>query len=169
MYQIRSEADLQAAQREAAGEIVGYKMDIQSRQAARLLDGLAVAGRRRRLVELSHELGLTPGVVRSRGDLSLRNYKLSGSVIEGYIDLELADGNAIAWLLDIGWDEAMWTIETSIAVNPNTGESQEVIEEFPNRTAATIDEFLDQLEQVVSDITASAESADLARLVSDAG
>jgi hypothetical protein len=55
--------------------------------------------------------------------------------------------------------DELWIIESSVLLNDNKGQNiQEVIKEFPDRAAETLDECIMQLSQAISDLANSADS-----------
>lgn len=115
-------------------------MDSASRRAVELLETLATC--KVRLVDLAQKLRRRSEVVEVLDRLECWRHPV-GSLIEGYVDVELKNGHALCWYLEVRWDDEKWTIETRIL--GNVTESQEVLHEFPDRTAMGFDEFLKSL------------------------
>jgi hypothetical protein len=129
-------------------------MNAESIQAAKLLE--ALAANNEELIELSCRLRAKPDVVEAVHGFSCRKY-LSGAVIEGYVEVKVTSGNSVCWWLDVSWDEDEFKIETSVLKQTDNG--QEVIHQFPGRTAETVSEFISELDGAISELVHSADLA----------
>lgn len=131
-------------------------MDAQSKHAIKLIHALANV--KSQFNEFMLRISSRFGVIRVLNSIESVAY-LAHSVIEGYVDVELHNGKCVAWLLEIGWDNTEWTIESRVVLNDNVPFStQETMKEFPIRTAKTLDECIEQLLQAVSDLLGDADS-----------
>lgn len=132
-------------------------MDTASRYAVTALEALALTSRR--LTDLAVHLRSQPDVTQALHDLSVSTGGASGSIIEGYVDVELRSGKAVAWLLDVTWNEMRWTIRSEIVVNHELG--QDTLRRFPDRTAEKLDEFVLGLNMATRILVESAEALNL--------
>lgn len=130
-------------------------MDTESKHAVKFVTALARS--KRQFVEFAQQFRNQPDVVRVLHSLECIEYQ-SHISIEGYIDAEFHNGKTIAWWLEINWDSDQWNIESRVLLNDAQGQDvQEVVRDFPVRTAQTLDECVEQLAQAISDLVNSAE------------
>jgi hypothetical protein len=127
-------------------------MNTENKQALELLKGIALSNEM--LITLSQDLRTMPEVVGVLHSLEARKHP-SGAALEGYVDAELHNGKAICWWMDAYWKEEQWVIECSILVQ--TDEGQQVVKEFPEKTASTIEEFVNRLNEATRELTSSAD------------
>ena len=130
-------------------------MDTESKAGVRLLN--AVAACNERLVDLSTRLRLETGVNRALHEFSCRDYK-TGPLLEAYVDIELATGEGVCWWLEVEWTTEQWLIRSSLRVSHDQG--QDALKEFPDRTARSLEDFVNELEVATSDLVSSADSFD---------
>lgn len=131
-------------------------MDTESKAIVKFLE--ALAGSKHQFTELAQRLRSQPNITRVLHSLECLQYKAHVS-LEGYIDIELSNGKALAWWLEVTWNEKQWTIESRVLLNDNQPQSvQEIIREFPDRTSETVDECIRHLLQATSDLVNSADS-----------
>jgi hypothetical protein len=145
---------------------LGAFEDTESKHIAKFLE--ALAGSRLELAELAHKLESRPDVIGALYSLECSKYRrLSPEcfnyqtyvALEGYVDVELRNGKGIAWWLEIHWNDERWVIESRVLLNDNRGQNaQEVIREFSDRTAETLDKCIEQLSQAISDLISSTDS-----------
>ena len=140
-------------------------MDTESRYVIKFLETLADS--ELELGELARRLRSRPDVVSSFCSLDCSKYQhlfryptpVALVTIEGYVDIELRNGKRIAWWLEVNWNDEQWIIESCVLLNDNQGQNiQEAIKEFPDRTAETLDECIEQLSKAISDLVNSADS-----------
>jgi hypothetical protein len=130
-------------------------MDRESKQTIKFLE--ALANSKLELAELTHRLRSRPDVIRDLHSLECFKYR-THVALEGYVDIELRNGKAVAWWLEVNWDDEQWVIESCVLLNDNQPRStQETIKEFPNRTAETLDECIEQLLQATSELVNDAD------------
>lgn len=125
-------------------------MNTENKQALELLGGIARSNEM--LITLSQDLRTMPEVVRVLHSLEARNHP-SGAALEGYVDAELHNGKAICWWMDVYWKEEQWIIDCSILVQ--TDEGQQVVKEFPEKTASSIEEFVNRLDEATRELTSN--------------
>ena len=131
-------------------------MDAESERAIRVLECIAACNEE--LMALSRWLESVPGIKGVTRALEFRAYK-SGTMLEAYVEAELAEGKALCWWLDVSWNDQHWRIEPSVLVNDTQG--QRVLRDFLEKTPRTVDDFIDQLKEATSDLAAYARSMDL--------
>jgi len=127
-------------------------MNTENKQALELLRGIALSNEV--LITLSQDLRTRPEVVRVLHSLEARKHP-SGAALEGYVDAELNNGKAICWWMDVYWKEEQWIIECSILLQ--TDEGQQVIKEFPEKTASSIEEFVNRLDEATRELTSNTD------------
>jgi len=131
-------------------------MDVQSKYAIKFVHALATV--KSQFTELAQRIRLRSQVIRVLHSIESFMYQ-THSAIEGYVDVELDNGKGVAWLLDIGWDDNQWIIESRVVLNDNVPRStQETIKDFPTRTAETLDECIEQLLQATSELINSVDA-----------
>jgi hypothetical protein len=123
-------------------------MDTDSKKAIELLE--AIASSNVKLINLAQLLQDRHEVIRVVNSLECRKYQ-TGSMLEGYVDVELRNGNALCWNLEISWSDESWTIDTRILINDSEG--QVTAHKFNDRTAYTMKEFLELLDEAVEELT----------------
>lgn len=96
-------------------------------------------------------LGRSSVATKAQARLEVASYR-NGSVIEGYVDAELANGESVCWLLDVRWDPDSWTINASLATQ--SGDRQETLRELPSQTVNDFDSFLQTLKRVAIELLA---------------
>jgi hypothetical protein len=131
-------------------------MDIESKQAAKLLE--TIAGINECFIDFSQSLRSRSEVLSVKHSLECRKSD-STVMLECYSDAELHSGKAICWWLEVQQNEEQWVLETSVLIND--GQGQSVIREFPNRVSTTIDELIAQLEEATFELLSSIASIDL--------
>lgn len=131
-------------------------INAESAQAFKLLE--AIADSNERLIDLSCNLREKADVIEVLHGFNCRKY-LTGTMVEGYVDAKLYNGKAICWWLDVHWEHDKWLIESSVLMQTDQG--QEPIKRFPNRTAETIEGFVDELQMATLELVTSAISTDL--------
>jgi len=87
------------------------------------------------LGELAINLRKHPQIIRALNALEFRQYQ-TGSMVEGYVDVELQDGRALCWWIDIQWQET-WKISSRIYLNDS--EEQKTVHEFTERLTSDLD------------------------------
>jgi hypothetical protein len=107
------------------------------RQSANLMQ--AITNCNERLVEMCQFLRKHPKVISAKQQICFRNYK-KGPVIELYVDVELSNGKALGWWMEIQWSEEKWIVESSVLLNE--GQNQDTVREFPVRIAREIEEII---------------------------
>jgi hypothetical protein len=131
-------------------------MDIKSKHTIKFLE--ALANSKHQFTELAQRLRPRPDVIRVLHSLECLRYR-THVALEGYVDVELRNGKAVAWWLEVNWNDEQWTIESRVLLNDNQPQSvQEVIREFPDRIAETLNECIEQLSQATADLVNSADS-----------
>ncbi len=103
-----------------------------------------------RLNDLLDLLSKYTQVLHVSRNFDFRNYPLSGTVIESYLEVELKDGKSLTWALEIRWNESYWEIETNVL--QNTSYKQYVVREFPERHAENFEQFIRYLREAVGDL-----------------
>src|SRR5438552_1242464 len=102
-------------------------MDEPSKKAIMALEALAAS--QRALTDFARELRQRPEVKAVTTHFQCIRYPMNPRpFIEHYVDAELHNGTAIAWLLDITWGEDEWNIDYGVA--KNTGQ-QDTLIDFP--------------------------------------
>lgn len=127
-------------------------MNTENKQALELLRGIALSNEM--LITLSQDLRTMPEVVRVLHSLEARKHP-SGAALEGYVDAELRNGKALCWWMDAYWKEKQWVIECSIFVQ--TDEGQQVVKEFPEKTALSIEEFVSRLDEATRELVSNTD------------
>lgn len=130
-------------------------MDTESKVVVKFLEALASS--KHQFAELAQRLRSRPNITRVLHSLECLQYETHVS-LEGYVDIELSSGKAVALWLEVTWNDKQWTIESRVLLNDNQPQSvQEVIREFPDRTSETLDDCIKQLLQATSDLVNSAD------------
>lgn len=119
---------------------------------------------RDRLIGLARELEGRREVVTVLSGFDLRDTRLQSVLgdhgnIHYYVEAELNPGKFLVCSLYISWNESCWTVAPSVSVG--FSQDYEVIKDFDERMATTLDEFIAHLRQVTSDLIDSVESIDL--------
>jgi hypothetical protein len=130
-------------------------MDAPSKHAIEFMETL-ISGNES-LIEFAQRLRLRNGVKSVTHNIDLRRYR-NGSAIEGYVDAELVTDRSIAWWFEIHWDEN-WVIESRIVVNHEQG--QDILREFPDRSASTLQLCMEHLPIVIADLVHDANLINL--------
>jgi hypothetical protein len=133
-------------------------MDSYSKQATMVLAALAESSSRS--MELVHRFQAMPEVLKVSFDFDcFRNQSYwqfnvgSPYIFQWYVDVALKNDKAIWWALDVHWDEEKWLIESRVEI---PGDSYpNILKQFPDRTAITIDEFVHQLKEATSELLES--------------
>jgi hypothetical protein len=123
-------------------------MDTDDKIAIEILEALASSNAK--LINLAQHLQGRDEVVRVVSSLECRKYQ-TGSMLEGYVDVELRNGNALCWNLEVSWSDDSWVIDTRILINNSEG--QVTAHKFNDRTAYTMKEFLELLGEAVEELT----------------
>jgi hypothetical protein len=123
-------------------------MDTDSQRAIEILE--AIASSNAKLTNLAQLLQGSHEVIRVVNSLECRKYQ-TGSMLEGFVDVELRNGNALCWNLEISWNDESWKIDTRILINDPKG--QITVHKFNDRTANTMKEFLELLGEAVEELT----------------
>jgi hypothetical protein len=123
-------------------------MDIQSKEAIELLEVLAATNTK--INDLAQHLRTHPDVLRVLHALECREF-LTGSTVEGYVDVELRNGKSVCWFMEVGWSNDAWIIDTRILVNDACG--QETAHHFPERIIDKCNVFLEQLIESIDELT----------------
>lgn len=131
-------------------------MDTASKQTSKMLDIIGKCNSE--LIKLARKLREKPEVVQVKHSLECVSYD-DKVLLEGYVDAELLSGKAIAWVLEMKWNEENWHIESSVLVNDEQG--QDSILQFPDRIALSLDICLEQLFLATMDLVISIDSIDL--------
>lgn len=138
-------------------------MDSESRSATKVLAAIAESNHSK--MAMVHRFQAMPEVEKVSFEFdSYRNdahCEFGGGpayVFDWYVDVLLKNGNAIWWTLDVQWDEANWSIESSVELPGEYGPS--TLKKFPDRVAETIDEFIIQLKEATSQLLESADLID---------
>lgn len=131
-------------------------MDTESRHVIRFLEAAAECNDK--LIALAQSFQFKPEVIRVLNSFECRQYR-TGPVLEGYVDIELRNNQALAWWLEVHWNSNQWIIKSRVTVNH--AEGQDVIREFSDREADTLDECIDQLVRATSELVGSAGSIKL--------
>ena len=131
-------------------------MDAESRYAVKLLEALGNSNRQ--FIELAQRLRSRSNVISVLHSLECLKQGAHAS-LEGYVDVELQNGNAVAWWLEVNWNDEQWVIESCVLLNDNQPPSvQRTIKEFPDRLAETLDECIEQLRKATLDLVNNADS-----------
>ena len=136
-------------------------MDSDSKQATEVLAALAESCSRS--MTLVHQFQSMSEVEKVSFDFecsknhSYWEYGSGGSpyIFNWYVDVALKNGKAIWWALDVLWDEDKWIIESRVELPGDYGPN--ILKEFPDRCAETVDEFVRQLDEATSQLLGSAE------------
>jgi hypothetical protein len=123
-------------------------MDTDDKKAIEMLEALASSNAK--LINLAQLLQGCHEVVGVVNSLECRKYQ-TGSMLEGYVDVELRNGNALCWNLEVSWSDECWMIDTRILINDSEG--QVTAHKFNDRTAYTMKEFLELLGEAVEELT----------------
>jgi hypothetical protein len=123
-------------------------MDIESENAIRLLEVLGDSNEK--LAKLAHRLRANNEVLSVLRSLECYKSK-AGSLIEGYVDVELRNGKAVCWYLEVSWDSDNWTIDARILINDERG--QETAHKFTDRITNKFNEFLTNLAESIAELT----------------
>lgn len=138
-------------------------MDAESKSAAALFRAIAAVGEE--LVGMARDVRTRPEVARAVHGLTFRDYRVSGPTLEGYVDAELRDGAAVAWLFDATQDGDRWVIGSSVVVGGERDDGGQVtVKHYPDKLADTVDDFIAQLRQTTTELAASVTSLDLTNL-----
>jgi hypothetical protein len=121
-------------------------MDSNSEAVAEALQTLASCGYSLR--ELAISLRKHPKVNRIQDTLEFHQYQ-TGSAIEGYVDVEMHDGRAICWWIDIQWQD-MWKINSRVYLNDSQG--QKTIHEFHERHALDFDTYIREISNATQEL-----------------
>jgi hypothetical protein len=124
-------------------------MDQASRNAVQLLESLAQC--KARLIELAHDLREHPRVVTALHAVECWPYG-SGSMLELYLDVELREGQALSWWLEVTWGSEAWHIESRVSLIDEQGST--TLKNFPDHTATIYEDFLQYLHTAMSDLVA---------------
>ncbi|MEP7039264.1 MAG: hypothetical protein ABI891_13090 [Acidobacteriota bacterium] len=134
-------------------------MDSESKQATRVLAALAESSGKS--MSLVHRFQSMPEVEKVSFDFDCyknQSYwefgRGSPYIFNWYVDVALKNGNAIWWALDIQWVEEKWIIESCVELPGDY--NPEILKEFPDRFAETVDEFIFQLNDATSQLLDSA-------------
>lgn len=122
-------------------------MDIESKQAVRLLESFADCGIE--FLKLAQKMQPHPDVVRVSHDFECKKYQ-SGSLIEGYVDLELKNGKSLCWWLEVSWSPENWLIDSRIMINDSEG--QVTAHKFEDKTPTSFNDFLVQLAETMQEL-----------------
>jgi hypothetical protein len=123
-------------------------MDTDSKRAIEFLE--AIASSNAKLTNLAQLLQGSHEVIRVVNSLECRKYQ-TGSMLEGFVDVELRNGNALCWNLEVSWNDESWKIDTRILINDPKG--QITAHKFNDRTTNTMKEFLELLGEAVEELT----------------
>jgi hypothetical protein len=134
-------------------------MDSPSQYAIRAFEALAAGNEQ--LAALTRRLRERPGVESAQHSLDARWYE-SGPMIEMYVEVELSNGKAMVWGVDLRWDSSQWLIQCFARANDREG--QFPLHEFRDRSAITFDEMLVCVRQALDALLTGAEQTDLASL-----
>lgn len=134
-------------------------MDEADKNARLLLETIANA--RLKLINVAQSLRSHKDVITVYCDMELRAYE-SGPTLDTYVDVELRNGKAITWHLDVTWDESAWFIDTEVTLN--VSQYQEPFLTFPDRKAVTFDEFINHFNSAVHELIESANHTDLSEI-----
>jgi hypothetical protein len=130
-------------------------MDNESKYAVKILEALATCNSI--FTELAAKVRNQANVTRVIHNLECRQYQ-SEFCIEGYVDAELHDGNAVAWYLEVRWNDEVWVIESRILVNDPQG--QYTLKQFPDKIIKTLDEFAEEILKTALDLSNTLDSMD---------
>ena len=124
--------------------------------AKQLLEALAEIDRLLR--DHAVRLRRSPVVVKAQACFEVVSYA-NGPVLQGSVDAELTNGDAVCWCLDVRWTQESWNLEATL--DRKIGDRQETVKELPLESATDFEGFLDLLGRVVRDL--------LALTIADAG
>jgi hypothetical protein len=128
-------------------------MDREGTAASKLLDETCTTNEA--FVTLALDFRSRAGVAQVIRGCDLRQYK-TGPVLEAYVDVETQSSKAFSWWLEVRWDHEQWIIESSVRESHQNG--QDVLIEFPDRVATSIDDLVKNLRHATSDLITSARS-----------
>ena len=131
-------------------------MDEYSQQVVLFLEALAQCNAE--FIALCHRLSHHPEVITAQKQIECWSYQ-TGSTIEGYVDVELQNGMALAWCFDLTWDSDQWTIDAQVRLNDEQG--QITIKQFVPLQSKTIEQCIADLTRTLSLLVADAETRDL--------
>lgn len=130
-------------------------MDAQSKAAVTVLEALATASER--LIGIASALRSRPEVTQSLQGFTLRNLRQPGPIVEAYVDVELQNGKAAAWVLDITWNDTEWTVQAQVVANHESGDrGQDVLRNIADVRARTLGEFVQGLDETLQRLEDSA-------------
>jgi hypothetical protein len=122
-------------------------MDAESKSAVQLLE--AVAASTNQFVGFAQRLQSSARVVSAVYGIDCRRLDTGPFLVE-YVDVELQNGMAVAWWLELNWNETKWMIESRVLMNDEQG--QDVLKEFPSREAETLGDCINHLFAATSDL-----------------
>ena len=114
---------------------------MDTKSATLLLQELANVGER--FMELKQQVKSLSSVNSVTYEISARNLK-TASYVAYYVDAELKNGKGISWWLEIRWDQNFLTTEASVRVVTDIG--QDAIVVFPEKSTASLKDFIVNLE-----------------------
>jgi hypothetical protein len=106
------------------------------------------------LVTLAVDFRSRAGVAQVIRGCDLRKYQ-TGPVLEAYVDVETQSSKAFSWWLEVRWDQEQWIIESSIRESHQNG--QDMLIEFPDRVATSLDDLVKSLRHATNDLMTSAK------------
>jgi hypothetical protein len=111
------------------------------------LDVIAAIGvANERLADWGRQVRSAPAVRSAMRGMDIRNYA-SGTVIELFVDAELASGGAMTWWCDVLPADGRWAIRAS--VRTHVGSDQYVLKEYESTSASTGRQLAKALDDVV--------------------
>ena len=122
-------------------------MDTESTLVIKLLESLADWNFK--FSRLAMNFQDHPEVEKSSSNVEFCKYQ-TGTIIEGYVDLELKNDKSLCWWLEVRWNDLNWFVESSIILNDFEG--QNVIYKFEEKFSTTFDSFLIQLSESIEQL-----------------
>ncbi len=86
----------------------------------------------------------------------MRSYR-TGPMLEAYVEATDVAGDAVSYWLQLTWTPTEWIIGTAVTINRATEEHQDVLREFDERQADTLQAAVTLLREAVCDLVAAAE------------
>jgi hypothetical protein len=138
------------------------ELDGPSRDATLLLDALVDASEQlwaiRRYLR-AHPAVAAVSVHWESGYSTRLPDRVSGRVIEVYIDAELRNGHGVSCFLDLGWSNLWWHLDHSVRANRSA--EQEYLVDFPTFETEALETIITSLRRAAADLLATMQTLDL--------
>jgi len=121
---------------------IGDQMDSASKNAISILEALAQINQQ--FIQFFLAQRVMSYVVASKHEFECREY-ITKYEVQIYIDLELSNGSAISWILQLSWVDENWILEASIKLNSDA--TQETIVYIPELKIATLNLCIARLKE----------------------